>query len=161
MSRLIGYPSHLGSCRSLLKHSSNMLLTIQPIFMSRHEISVATSTGAFSLYFIRKTNSLVETLSVHLATIPRRDINYLLRPELSSFGVETYRTVSQQDLSLKLFLYLINFSLVATAFIWPRILSCCDLDSLSPKVFVSTLNDISISSSCCNLKFLCRDLVSS
>ena len=114
-----------------------MLLTVQPIFMSRHEISVATSTGVFNMYFLTIANSLMETLSVYLATIPRRDINYLLRPELSSFGVATYKTVLRQDLSLKLFLCLSNFSLVAIAFVWPIILSCCDLNSLSrPKVFV-------------------------
>ena len=108
-----------------------MLLTVQPIFMSQHEINVMTSTGVFSLYFIVTANSLLEKLSVHLATIPRRDINYLLRPELSSFGVATYRTVLRQDLSLKLFLCPSNFSLVAIAFVWPIILSYCDLDSLS------------------------------
>ena len=49
----------------LLKLSCNMLLTVQPIFMSRHEISVVTSTGVFSFYFVATTNSLVETFLVH------------------------------------------------------------------------------------------------
>ena len=87
-----------------------MLLIVQPIFMSRHEISVATSTGVFSLYFIATTNSLVETLSVHLATIPRRDINYLLRLELSSFGVATRSFFETLSLSEQLFSCLLSVS---------------------------------------------------
>ena len=55
-----------------------MLLTIQPVFMSRHEISVATSTGVFSLYFFATTNSLVDTWLVHETIIPCHDIVFLL-----------------------------------------------------------------------------------
>ena len=102
----------------LLKLNCNMLLIVQPIFMPRHEISDATSTSVFSLYLVATANSLVDTFPVHQATIPRRDINYLLRPEFFSFGVATYRTVSRQDLSLKplflsqpLFSYRNNFHL--------------------------------------------------
>ena len=129
-----------------------MLLTVQPIFMSRHEISVTTSTCVFSLYFVATTNSLVETLSVHLATIPHRDIKYLLRPELSSFDVAIYRMVSRHDLSLKLFLCLSNFSLVAATFLLSQQLSfglefflfatsilCRDLRSLS-NIFAATFS---------------------
>ena len=89
MSQLSGYPSQLGSCRSC-----NMLLTIQPIFMLRHEISVATSTGVFSLYFVSTVNSLVEAWSVHEAIIPYRDIVFLSQQELSSFSVATSRMMS-------------------------------------------------------------------
>ena len=46
-------------------------------------------TGVFSLCFVVTTNCLVETLSVHLATIPYHDIDSLSRPKLSSFGVTT------------------------------------------------------------------------
>ena len=49
----------------LLKLGCNILLIVQPIFMSRHEISVATSTGVFSLYFVATENSLMETFQVH------------------------------------------------------------------------------------------------
>ena len=114
-----------------------MLLTVQPIFMSRHEISVATLTGVFILYFVATVNSLVETLSVHLATISHRDINYLLRPELSFFGVATYRTMSRQDLSLKLFLSLSNFSLVFLCVSTYRTVSRQDL---SLKLFLCLSN---------------------
>ena len=48
----------------LLKLSCNMFLTVQPIFMSRHEISVATSTSVFSFYFVATANSSVETFPV-------------------------------------------------------------------------------------------------
>ena len=84
----------------LLKLSCNMLLTVQPIFMSRHEFSVATSTGVFNLYVVATVNSLVETLSIHEAIIPCRDIVFLSLQELFSFSVATRSFFQSFSLSL-------------------------------------------------------------
>ena len=82
LSRLNGCPSHLCSGHSCL----NLVATC--LNCSAH-FRVATSIGVFSSYFVGTSTCLVETLLVHLATTPRRDISYLLRLELFSFGVAT------------------------------------------------------------------------
>ena len=88
MSQLSSDPSYfvfVAVAQTLSQH----VLTVQLIFMSRHEFLVATSIGVLILHFSRNINFLVETLQVHSAVLLGRDINYLLLPTMSSLCVAT------------------------------------------------------------------------